>query len=332
MIRKQTVWILVVLGALFAAACSSGGDGGDGGDGGSGGGAELVALSRDGFSSDVSYVEQVAARTAELESYEFVMEFGMDGIPDLGSMTFKGEGAFDAKHNRMRMAFDLSSLLDAAPAGTSDAELAMMRGLLGDGLIELIVDGDTMYMSWSLFSLLLGAETKWVSFEGEAGSDALDFGGGVNVGQMGMGPDSFFDFFDGISSIEEDGRFIIRGVETTRFVGSIDLEDAIAAAADPSQRAALEAQVASLGVDAFGAMPVSVWVDDMGYVRKFELSFDFGALGGGSNGPAEMYVSLELFNFGDAVSIELPSSDEVTVIDENSLFGGLGGFGEGEGF
>lgn len=322
MIRKPTVSIVIALAALLAAACSGGGD--------DGAGEELVALDRAGFASDVSYVETVASRTAELQSYQFEIEFGMDGIPDLGSLTIDGEGAVDAKQNRTRLAFDLSSALESMSGGASEMELAMLGGLLGDGQVEFLLDGDTMYLKWSLFAALFGADTEWVSFEGGEGSDFLDLGG-VDVGSMGTGPGAFFEFFNGIATMEEAGRFIIRGVETTKFVGSIDLEEAIAAAADASERAELEAQFASLGVDAFGAMPVALWVDDLGYVRRFEMTMDFDELSGGMGGSGTMFVGVELFNFGDSVSIDLPDSGDVTVIDENSLFGGLS-FEEGEGY
>ena len=117
---------------------------------------------------------------------------------------------------------------------------------------------------------------------------------------------------------------MIRGVETTRFSGVIDLDQALALS-DPAERAALQAQIDELGAYGLGSLPLDVWIDDDGYLRKFTMTFDFSQLGGLAGGPTEMYVSLELFNFGDAVSITLPPADEVTEIDESSLFGSFGG-------
>ena len=156
----------------------------DGGAGSSTGSSGSPAdVSRDSFTSDVAYAASVAARTAQVEAYEFVMEFGMDGIPELpGGLTFSAEGAIDPANQRMRMRMDLNSLFDAVPAGTSDEELQMMRALLGDGIIEFIADGDTVYMSWALFSAIFGADTKWISFsDPEANGDLLSGFGGVNV-------------------------------------------------------------------------------------------------------------------------------------------------------
>ena len=298
----------------------------DGGAGSSTGSSGSPAdVSRDSFTSDVAYAASVAARTAQVEAYEFVMEFGMDGIPELpGGLTFSAEGAIDPANQRMRMRMDLNSLFDAVPAGTSDEELQMMRALLGDGISEFIADGDTVYMSWALFSAIFGADTKWISFsDPEANGDLLSGFGGVNVNQFGSGPDAFLSFFLGVDSIEETGRFVIRGVETTRFSGVIDLDQALALS-DPAERAALQAQIDELGAYGLGSLPLDVWIDDDGYLRKFTMTFDFSELGGLAGGPTEMYVSLELFNFGDAVSITLPPADEVTEIDKSSLFGSFG--------
>ena len=244
MTRTLTTWTLALLAlsALFAAACSSnavapatdeGGASvavadGDGdtndasptasinGDGGTGDGATVGSVDRDDSSSSVSFVSSAAARTAELEAYEFVMESSMTGLPETtGPLTFTAEGAIDARNQRMRMTLDMNSLFDAMPGNVSDEELELMRALIGDGLIEMLVDGDTAYMSWSLFSTLFGADTKWVSFTDEgSGGDLFEGFGGLSMGQFGSGPDGYLDFFSSLGSLDEAGTDVLRGVET----------------------------------------------------------------------------------------------------------------------
>ena len=352
MIRRQALRILVLsaLFALFAGACSGGGetaarpeaddsagsaapsydasvDNGDsnqvGATAGTLGTDRDATSSSSGATSEVARAVSAAARTVQGEAYEFSMEFGMTGIPELpGGMTFSADGAIDPANERMWMRMDLSSLLDAAPAGTTDAELELMRALLGDGAIEFIADGDTVYMSWSLFSALFGVDTKWISFTDPAASDELLSGfGGVNVNQFGSGPEGFLSFSWGVDSIAETGRFEVRGIETTRYSGVIDIAQAIALS-DPAERAALEAQIDELGAYGLSTLPVEIWIDDEGYLRKFTMTFDFSEIGAVAGGPTEMYVSLELFGFGDAVSIALPPPHEVTEIEQNAFFGG----------
>lgn len=362
MTQKMTTWALALLAltALFAAACSSnasapasdeGGasvavaDGdGDGdasninnaddsdasptgsvnSDGDTSAGATVGSVDRE-RSSSVSFVSSAAARTAELEAYEFVMEFSMTGLPETtGPLTFTAEGAVDARNQRMRMTLDLNSLFDAMPGSVSDEELQLMRALIGDGLIEMLVDGDTTYMSWSLFSTLFGADTKWVSFTAEgSGGDLFEGFGGLSMGQVGSGPDSYLDFFSSLGSLDEAGTDVLRGVETTRFAGVIDLDKAVELAS-PAERDQLRQQYAELGVTGLGEMPVEIWIDDEGYMRKFTMTFDFSQLGAAFDptGPAEMLMTFEMFNFGEALTIQLPSPDEVTELDLGGLFGG----------
>ena len=346
MTRKLTTarFALIALTAMLAAACSSGGDDGQPADGGqddaavatldgyggstsdADGGAAVSQPGR-GVSSEVVYVTSAAARTAELDSYQFyqfAMEFGMEGLPDVpGTMVFSAEGAVDAVNGRLQMRLDMNSIFDVVPAGTSDEELELMRALLGDGIIEFISDGDTVYLRWSLFTNLFGAKTEWVSFADDS-SDALSgFSGGVGVDQFAMGPESFLGFFNGVGSIEERGPAVIRGVATTQYVGTFDLAKAIELA-DPAQAAELQQQFAELGIGALGTMPLELWVDDDGYLRRFAMDFDFAQLGGAAAaelGPARMFISADFFNFGDAVQITLPSADKVTELDGSSLFG-----------
>ena len=208
-------------------------------------------------------------------------------------------------------------------AGTNDEELELMRALLGDGIIEFISDGETVYLRWSLFTSLFGADTPWVSFADE-GSDALgSLSGGLGVNQVATGPDSFLGYFGGIGSIDERGPAVIRGVATTHYAGTLDLAQAVALA-DPAQAEELRQQFAELGVTALGTMPIELWVDDDGFLRRFAMDFDFAQLGGvaaADLGPARLFISADFFNFGDAVQITVPSPDEVTELDGSSLFG-----------
>ena len=299
----------------------------DGGAGSSTGSSGSPAdVSRDSFTSDVAYAASVAARTAQVEAYEFVMEFGMDGIPELpGGLTFSAEGAIDPANQRMRMRMDLNSLFDAVPAGTSDEELQMMSALLGDGIIEFIADGDTVYMSWALFSAIFGADTKWISFsDPEANGHLLSGFGGVNVNQFGSGPDAFLSFFLGVDSIEETGRFVIRGVETTRFSGVIDLDQALALS-DPAERAALQAQIDELG--AYGPRLAAARCVDRRRRLSPQVHDDVRLLGvrwprRRPHGDVRQPRAVQLRRRG--LDHAAPG-DEVTEIDESSLFGSFGG-------
>jgi hypothetical protein len=305
-------------------ATSSGGDttSGSGDSTSSGGGTSGVGASG-GEAVTVSRATSAAARTSELESYQFAMEFGMEGVPELpGTMVFTAEGAVDAANERVHMRLDMNSIFDVIPAGTSADDVALMRALMGDGIIEFLADGETVYLNWSLFTNLFGAETKWVSFTDDSGSALSGFSGGVSFEQFGTGPDAFLGYFTGIGSIEERGPAVSRGVATTHYVATLDLAKAIEES-DPAQAEELRQQFAEMGVTALGTMPVEFWIDGDGFLRSFYMDFDFTQLGAGADVGAErMFISADFFNFGDAVQIPVPSPDEVTELDGSSLFGG----------
>jgi len=237
-------------------------------------------------------------------------------------MVFTAEGAIDAVNQRLQMRLDMNAIFDVVPAGTSDEELELMRALLGDGIIEFISDGETAYLHWSLFTSLFGAETPWVSFADD-GSDALgSLSGGLGVNQFATGPDGFLAYFQGVGSIDERGPAVIRGLATTYFVGTLDIAKAVELA-DPAQAEELRQQFDELGITALGTMPVELWIDDDGYLRRFAMDFDFAQIGAAAAelGPARMFISADFFNFGDAVQITVPAPDEVTELDGSSLFG-----------
>lgn len=275
MTRKLTATLLalVALTAMLASACSSGGDGqqaaapdaqqgvasvateadeaapsssnsaatstdDDASTAGDDGDVAMVQLGGDP-SPELIRVVAAAARTANLDSFEFAMEFGVEGLPDQpGVMVITADGAVDSTNERVQMRIDLNAIFDLAPAGTSQDEIQLMRALLGDGIVEFISDGETVYLHWSLFTSLFGAETPWVSFA-DQGSDALG-GGGFNMDQLAGGPASLLAYFSGIASMDDRGPATIRGVATTYYAGTLDLDRSLELA-DPAEAAELRA-------------------------------------------------------------------------------------------
>jgi hypothetical protein len=86
----------------------------------------------------------------------------------------------------------------------------------------------------------------------------------------------------------------------------------------------VEAQLDQLG-DA--EMPVDVWVDADGLPRRLQIDLGGMVAAMGLDGGSAV-MTIEFFDYGVPVDIEVPSPDEVTPITE--VLGGLGGaFGAG---
>jgi hypothetical protein len=117
----------------------------------------------------------------------------------------------------------------------------------------------------------------------------------------------------------------VHGDPTTHYRTTVDLAKA-AAAAPAGARAKLEpaAQAAGQG------LPVDLWVDASGRLRRFEASFDTSkviSLPGEAPAPAlgTVQVTVELWGFGTPVDVSAPPADQV-----GTLSGGLGrGLGGG---
>ncbi len=269
-------------------------------------------------------VATAASRTAAFESFRFSLTFLVEELPGLDSdLTFAAEGAVDAG-GRMQMTMDLSSIFDvfAAEAGSGGDDLGLLAGGFG-GEMTMVFDGDTTYISWPLMSVLAGVETEWVSIsDPSATSDVLGGLGGFGAGQFGTDPAGFLDFLGGSGDVVELGRESVRGVQTTRYGGVIDLVDAYELAS-PEERAAMELQLSTGGLDAFFEIPFEVWIDGDGLVRRFAVRFDFEALAAGATDvgelPGAMLYSLEFFDFGEDIQITLPPPEQVTDLTSELL-------------
>jgi hypothetical protein len=150
------------------------------------------------------------------------------------------------------------------------------------------------------------------------------------------------------------GAETVRGVETQRYAIDIDLGKAITAAQAKAKASGVSGADAAAGlfngtVPAI-TVPAGVWLDGDGHIRRMQLNVDigkviaslFGALGqsvttpanGGSNGSTgasalgsgTAVMTLELFDFGQKVEVQVPPADKVA--DAPSIAGlgdGLGG-------
>jgi len=239
-------------------------------------------------------------------SFEMVMEMSVQGE----SLTLDAHGAYDATNGRMSMEIDMGAMFDdlAASSGVETPD-----GF--DEPMQMVVDGTTIYMRAPMLS---GAE-EWVSLDPEdmgMSSDALGFGAGT------YDPSSYLESLRGVSGEPEVvGTEEVRGVETTHYEASMNLADAIAEAPE-EQRALVEEVLGQLGD---GTIPLDVWVDADGLPRRLAMDMGemFSSLGLGSEMSAVM--TMEFFDYGQPVDIQVPSPDEVQPF--TGLLGSDEGFG-----
>jgi hypothetical protein len=241
---------------------------------------------------------------------KMAMTMSMTDMPMLGDIEFTYDGAFDNESGRGHMTVDMGDLM------------GMMGEDGGSGVMEMVIDGDTVYVRSELFSSLADGK-PWVRMTEEGLADA-----GSGVG-MQSDPTSFLDFLEGVGDeVETVRREDLRGVPTTHVRTEIDMASLMEEASE-ADRAEYEASLEGLGgaADVFGSVPVEAWVDDNGYVRRFLMTFDMSGMleeAGDDTGMASdlvMTIDVELYDFNVPVDVQVPDPSEVGELDESMLPG-----------
>lgn len=259
------------------------------------------------------YLTRAADATAEVTTQKMAMDMAMEGLPGVGAVSITAEGEFDNDAGQGHLTMDMSDVFGA---------LDESAGLPDDaGLIEMVVDGDIVYMKSSLFAMLGQDDKPWLKID----SAELGEGGALGGGAQ-SDPAAFLEFFKSASdNVEEVGTEEVRGVETTHLTATLDLQKLLADASG-DKKDELEKQLEGLGAaaDSFRSIPAEAWVDADGYMRKFTMTFDFASASEEvpELGDAAMTITVELYDFNEPVDVEIPDPSEVGDLDPSVLSGG----------
>lgn len=238
-------------------------------------------------------VLQAGAKTRAAKSARIRFTAKFLGGPASGTMT--GEGAFAGRRGRMSM--DLG--------GLGNGELT--------GRIEAIFDGLVFYMKFppQIAEQLPGGKT-WVKFD----LAQLGKAQGIDFEQLmqlsGSGPSQSLELLRAASpDFAAVGDEEVRGLETTHYRGTVDLEKV----AEQAPANARESYRRIIELTGQRRIPVDVWIDDAGLTRRVRYE---QKLPGGSS----MEITQELYDFGVQVDVEPPPA--VEVVDLTELLGGTG--------
>lgn len=320
-LTRRRLAVLTIAVALLAAGCGVTGSTESAGVAGSGraatGSTTTVQLNERSFTGTggAVFLTKAAEATSKVDSVTMAMTMTMAGLPAVGEATVHYEGAFDNQSGRGSLSMDLGDLLGSLGSlGSSGSGQEM-------GTIEMVLDGDTVYLKSPLFSMIGGDGKPWLKADAkDLSGDGSSFGG-----SMQTDPGAFLDFLKGVGgTLETVGREDVRGEATTHLRTEIDLvkllKDSSAA-----ERADLEKQLEGLGGagDTVRKIPAEVWVDDNGYVRKFQMVFDFSGAAGSSTelGDTKMTIEVEMYGFNEPVTVTIPDPSQVGDLDPSVLGG-----------
>ena len=230
--------------------------------------------------------------TSESESARMAMTMSFGGV----TMNGTGVTGFDPKKPEV----DFTMSMDM---GAESVE------------IRMIMLGQMMYMKMPEGA---GAATPWVSLD----IDALSKKSGVDLGALqqmsNADPTATLAYLEGASDdVKEVGKEEVRGEPTTKYTATLDLSKAASSVEDARAKKAVQDAVKQLGVS---TLPVTIWIDDEGRMRKMVQSIDLSKIPGAPAGGEPMTITMELYEFGVDLDVTAPPADQVS--DGSALLGG----------
>lgn len=308
--RRLAAAVVLSVCAVLAAGCG----------GGSATGVAGQAISLDELSRS-------ATTSADAASGRFAFDVRMEASGGAqgslalagGPFSFSGEGAFDRAAGRASVSVDMSAFAKLLAGffsafGSKNAKDAPDFGDPSGWKIDLVQDGKVGYIRFPALAKQLPAGKTWIRSEG--GNVRLD---GLQMSQLegfaGTDPRSALDILRAAAGrVEAVGTEELHGTQTTHYRATIDpsayekLAPAQSSAAEPFPKQ-LVTQAAA------GPIPVDVWLDGDGLVRKLSLSVTAEQAGTSQRGSASL--SFEIWDYGKDVAIALPPADEV--VDASAL-------------
>ncbi len=130
-------------------------------------------------------------------------------------------------------------------------------------------------------------------------------------------PEIFFERLKGVDAedITTVGKESIRGTETTHYRVELTWQDYLATV-PPEIR---DQQMSMLEASGLEIEPLDVWIDKDGFARK--LAFRMG----NAERTLSTATTIELYDFGVDVGVQIPGDDEVFVVEDPAALGALFG-------
>jgi hypothetical protein len=227
---------------------------------------------------------------------------------------FTGDGAIENKTRSGRLTLDMSELTPFI-GGKAQA---------GDGIMEELVDGFTVYMHWPPFSKQLGTDKQWVKIDlqkagEEQGFDLSALASGGEGGDPTQQLDQLRAASDGVEVIGDEK---VRGVDTTHYKASVDLAryPDVARAGDRERvRQSVDRLIELTGQK---KIPTEVWIaHDSKRIVKTRVKTQTKVPQSGVT--LQTDLKMELYDFGVDVGDVKPPPPEDTA-DLAELRGGAG--------
>ena len=251
-------------------------------------------------------VAAAATKTGAVESMRIEMSMTM-AAPEFGAkpVSFKARGVVARGRSAMTMRM---------PA-VEGVEL---------GQFEFRVNGSVMYMRMPFLQAVAPQLKPWIKLDlREAGKDlGIDLDALMQLSNQ-TDPTKALDYLRAAGKVEELGDATVRGVKTTHFKGTIDLER-YAQQLDKKggSRAAARTLRKALELTGVTTMPVELWIDDDSLVRRMVYEQTVSAVAG--QAPTTVKATMDLFDYGVDVKVVTPPADQTSSFEELQRLGDAG--------
>ena len=293
-----------------------------------------------------------AAEQSQAESYRFEMIMSMSGIPGAPSIEDAKLATGEADGERVHLVMDFDDLFSQMAEGEDMPP--QMAGI--DFSMEMITDPETLYVKSGLLAMaaqmlgpdaeaLAGLDDSWGKVDLTEFADLLPADVAQQLGAQGTDPTAMLDVLQEVGGVEELGSETQDGVAVTGYAAEVSLEDLLEAqgmsAEDFTAMLGGGANVTEIEAVLDAEMPIEVWVDDEGYVRRQVMTIGGSELVGViedsdvsvSDEEAQamesfvMEMDMRMHDYGADITVDEPE-DAIDVTDAfQSLLemGGLGG-------
>jgi hypothetical protein len=241
---------------------------------------------------DPAVIAEAAAKTAEAKTARIATQVRVVE-PGVGQDRFGGRGRFDFERRVGEMTLQLVE-------GEADTGFGNAKAVFVDSSIY-----------YQLPPGALAGGKRWIRLDLQNVADAsgLDFGPLVQGSQAD--PTQYLLWLSALGpGITKIGEEEVRGVPTSRYRAIVDL-NLLEQQAPPGKEAEWAAYVQALR-DRLGLafIPVEIWVDEDGLIRRFNHEYGFSAEG------TTAVVTTELFEFGTPVNVQAPPVDAVVTLTD----------------
>lgn len=252
-----------------------------------------------------------ASAQAGTGRFELSLEQTLPGSSKTLDIT--ASGSFDTPARRMELRLDMSAFaelfgaLGKAFGGEGNEETEALLDP-DNWQLEAVLDGTVMFLRFPVLDAKLPSGKRWVQLDLRQLAATKGFDLGQLESYLRTDPRQTLSYLKAVAGkVVPTGREEVRGTETTRYTAVIDLVK-VARQLPVSQRSLLgdlEQLARQVGLS---LVPVAVWVDDYGLVRRMEMTITLEPTPGQE---ARTSLTYDLFDYGEPVEIETPPAAEV---------------------